>query len=659
MKHFHRLLRSKPRLSLALVLAFAALAVAAVFLLLRAPAVHPLDRPAQAMRSTPEAWTAVEKDGSDLLRDLRAGHVGALGLAPNALLVSTTRGERYFVVDARGSFAALAISQAQQADARPFQLVVLPDSTVGAPAADSRALTTARDLAAIFLPLFLLALVVYTMRDSIGGGAKLVEKPAGVGFDDVIGAGEAKHALQDIVDYLKDPSRYRAIGARAPCGVLMLGGPGVGKTLLAKALAGECGANFIATNGSEFTSKFYGVGVQKVKKLFETARKNAPCILFIDELDGISKRTSSGAGPAESESNRIINQLLVEMDGFEANEGVIVVGATNLEEHLDEALLREGRFDRRVHVKLPDVRDRCAIFRLYTGKLRTEGSIDHEQLARLTTGLSPATIAHIVNHAALVAARGGSRAVAMTHLMEAIETTRIGELNGAQRALGERERRYIAVHEAGHALVSAVLGYGKVEKVTILPRGGALGVTLVTQEEDQTLVLKSDMEKHIQMLLGGRNAELAVFDEASSGASQDLQQASRLALDMVGRYGFGQDGALFSIGALPAQHASRQISAAVRQANQLLETLNLQCQHVLRAHRRALDALTEELLAQETVPGARVLELVGARGPTPSASIMPAPHKAPPWKLTMELQPACSAGCPTSNSANPAGNVFP
>jgi cell division protease FtsH len=659
MKHFHRLLRSKPRLSLALLLAFAALAGAAMFFLLRGtPAVHQLDGPAQEMRSTPQAWTAVEKDGSDLLRDLRAGRIGAVGLAPNALLVSTTGGERYFVVDGRGSFAALAISQAQQADAHPFQLVVLPDSTVGAPAADSRALTTARDLAAIFLPLLLVALVVYTMRDSIGGAAKLVEKPAGVGFDDVIGAGEAKHALQDIVDYLKEPGRYRAIGARSPCGVLMLGGPGVGKTLLAKALAGECGANFIATNGSEFTSKFYGVGVQKVKKLFETARKNAPCILFIDELDGISKRTSSGAGPAESESNRIINQLLVEMDGFEANEGVIVVGATNLEEHLDEALLREGRFDRRVQVKLPDVRDRCAIFRLYTGKLRTEGAIDHEQLARLTTGLSPATIAHIVNHSALVAARAGSRAVAMAHLMEAIETTRIGELNGAQRALGERERRYIAVHEAGHALVSAVLGYGKVEKVTILPRGGALGVTLVTQEEDQTLVLKSDMEKHIQMLLGGRNAELAVFDEASSGASQDLQQASRLALDMVGRYGFGQDGALFSIGALPAQHASRQISAAVRQANQLLEALNLQCQHVLRAHRRALDALTEELLAHETVSGERVLELVGPRGQSQSSSVMPAARTAPRSKLTIELQPACSASCAISKSASPAFDDF-
>jgi len=615
MKQLHRLFQSNAaRIALAALLC--ALAAAAVYLVLReSPQPQQLGGPAQQMRKSPADWTAIEKDGSDLLRDLRADKVRTVGIAANAILVSTTAGERYFVVDGRGSFAALVVGEAASADdKKSFQLVVLPDTTVGAPAADGRMLGTARDLAGVFVPIFLVAAILYMMRDSIGGGAKLVEKPTGLGFDDVIGAGEAKNALRDIVDYLKNPKRFTALGARPPCGVLMLGGPGVGKTLLAKALAGECGARFMATNGSEFTSKFYGVGVQKVKKLFETARKNAPCILFIDEIDGISRRSSSGSGPAESEGNRIINQLLVEMDGFEANEGVIVVGATNLVDNLDEALLREGRFDRRVNVKLPDVRDRAAIFQLYAGKLRIAGAVDYEQLARLTTGLSPATIAHIVNHAGLVAARAGAEAVSMLHLMEAIETTRIGELNGAQRALSERERRYIAVHEAGHALASVVLGYGNVEKVTILPRGGALGATLVTRDEDMTLVLKSDMEKHIQMLLGGRNAELAVFEEASSGASHDLQQASKLALDMVGRYGFGEDGALFSLGALPAQHASRQISAAVRQASLLLEGLNVKCQQIMRTHRRALDELTEELLAHETVSGERVLELVGHRG---------------------------------------------
>ncbi|RST49777.1 AAA family ATPase [Variovorax sp. MHTC-1] len=616
MKQLHRFFRSgAARIALAALLGIAVLA--GLYLALRAtPQAHQLGGDAQQMRNAASGWTGTEKDGSELLRDLRAGAVRTVGIAANAILVTTAGGERYFVVDGRGSFAALVVGEAAKAgDSKSFQLVVLPDTTVGAPAADDRTLGTARDLVGVFLPILLVVAVLYMMRDSIGASAKLVEKPTGLRFDDVIGAGEAKNALQDIVDYLKNPKRFSALGARPPCGVLMLGGPGVGKTLLAKALAGECGARFIATNGSEFTSKFYGVGVQKVKKLFETARKNAPCILFIDEIDGISRRSAGGSGPAESEGNRIINQLLVEMDGFAANEGVIVVGATNLVDNLDEALLREGRFDRRVNVKLPDVRDRAAIFRLYAARLRLAGELDYEQLARLTTGLSPATIAHVVNHAALVAARANAQAVSMGHLMEAIETTRIGELNGAQRALGERERRYIAVHEAGHALVSVVLGYGKVEKITILPRGGSLGATLVTQEEDMTLVLKSDMEKHIQMLLGGRNAELAVFEEASSGASHDLQQASKLALDMVGRYGFGEDGALFSLGALPAQHASRQVSAAVRQASLLLEGLNVKCQQIMRTHRRALDELTQELLAHETVSGERVLELVGHRSP--------------------------------------------
>ncbi|MBT2326621.1 AAA family ATPase [Variovorax paradoxus] len=616
MKQLHRLFRSGvARVAFAACLGALGLAAVLYLVLRDAPQPQQLGGAAQQMRESPADWTGTEKDGSELLHDLRADAVRTVGIAANAILVST-ESDRYFVVDGRGSFAALVVGEAAKAgQKKPFQLVVLPDTTVGAPAADDRTLSTVRDLTGVFIPVFLVAVLLYMMRDSIGGGAKLVEKPTGLRFDDVIGAGEAKNALQDIVAYLKNPKRFRALGARPPCGVLMLGGPGVGKTLLAKALAGECDARFIATNGSEFTSKFYGVGVQKVKKLFETARKNAPCILFIDEIDGISRRSAGGSGPAESEGNRIINQLLVEMDGFEANEGVIVVGATNLVDNLDEALLREGRFDRRVNVKLPDVRDRAAIFRLYAAKLRLAGEVDYERLARLTTGLSPATIAHIVNHSALVAARAEADAVEMKHLMEAIETTRIGELNGAQRALSECERRCIAVHEAGHALASVVLGYGKVEKVTILPRGGALGVTLVTQDEDMTLVRKSDMEKHIQMLLGGRNAELAVFEEASSGASHDLQQASKLALDMVGRYGFGADGALFSLGALPAEHASRQVSAAVRQASVLLEGLNLKCQQIMRTHRRALDELTEELLAHETVSGERVLELVGDRCP--------------------------------------------
>ena len=574
---------------------------------------------AQEMRMKPAEWSKAEKDGTALLEDLRAKKISAVGLGNSSVLVSTKDGEKYFVQDKGNAFSSLVLSTAKDA-APDFQVAVLPLASLGVRDTGGSALGMMRDVMGLLLPVALVLLLVHFMRGELSKGPQVLEKPEDLKFTDVVGAQEAKAALQDVVAYMKDSQRYAALGARPPAGVLMLGGPGVGKTLLAKALAGECGANFIATNGSDFTSKFYGVGVEKVKRLFALARKNAPCIIFIDEIDGIAKRTSGGSGPAESESNRIVNQVLVEMDGFASNEGIVVVGATNLADNLDEALLREGRFDRRVSVKLPDVRDRADILRLYAKKVKVAGELDYQQLARLTTGMSPATLAYVVNHAALLAARKGQESVTNAEFMEAIETAQIGELNGAQRALTEAERRRIAVHEAGHAVVAAVLGAGKVEKVTILPRGGALGVTLVTQDEDKTLHLHSDLKKRIQMLLGGRNAELAVLDEASTGAGHDLQEASRLALDMVGRYGFGDKGELFSLNALPAQLAQGQVTACVKEANRVLEELNIACQRVLEEHRNALDALTAELLRDETVNGERVLQLCGVAPREPAAA---------------------------------------
>lgn len=585
---------------------------------------------AQEMRKKPADWGKVEKDGSALIADLRAGAIDAVGIAGSSVLVANKAGEKYFVVDGRGAFAALVLSslRPEKADegsgphgndavAAPtppeFQIVVLPNVTLGTPPAAGMSLTVARDIAGLLIPLLLIGFLVYMVKGEVLNTAKVVENPQDLKFDDVVGAEEAKRALTDVVSYLKNPEMYAALGARPPGGVLMLGGPGVGKTLLAKALAGECGANFIATNGSEFTSKFYGAGVQKVKSLFAKARKNAPCILFIDEIDGISKRTQGNGTSADAESNRIINQVLVEMDGFQSNRGVIVVGATNFTDSLDPALLREGRFDRRVTVNLPDVRDRIKILKLYARKIRVSaGSIDYEQLARLTTGLSPATLAYIVNHAALLAARKDKVAVTMADLVEAIETARIGELNGTERTLSEAERKRIAVHESGHAVVAAVLGCGNVEKVTILPRGGALGVTLVTPDDDKSLNLKSDIENRIQMLLGGRNAELAVYGEASTGAAHDLQEASRLALDMVGKFGFSPDGALFSLTALPAQYAGDQVASSVQQANLVLTELDSKCRDLIGMYNDVMRTLADELVRDEEVPGSRVLELVAA-----------------------------------------------
>ncbi|MCS4510712.1 AAA family ATPase [Xylophilus ampelinus] len=567
----------------------------------------------QQMAADPGRWGATQRDGSALLADLRGGSIAAVGVTPHALLVTTTGGERYYVVDGRGAFAGLVVQQAQSAATPAFELAMLPQVRVGADISQGwdRGMELFRALIGLLLPLLLIGAMFYLMRRDVTSLSKLVEKPTGVSFSSVVGAGEAKSALADVVQFLHQPARYAALGARAPRGILMLGGPGVGKTLLAKAMAGEAGVNFIATNGSEFSSKFYGVGVAKVKQLFATARKNAPCILFIDEIDGLSKRSAgTGAAESESESNRIINQVLVEMDGFADNEGVIVIGATNLADNLDEALLREGRFDRRVNVKLPDVRDRADILRLYAARLPTMPEADFDQLARMTNGLAPAALAHIVNHAALVAARRDAQWVTMAHMMESVETTRIGELNGGRRALSEGELRRVAVHEAGHAVVASALRSGKVEKVTILPRGGALGVTLVTQEEDTVLYPKSFIEARIQMLLAGRGAELMLLGEASSGAAQDLHEASRLALDMVGRFGLSPEAGLFSLAAVPEAHAGSAVGDAVRQANSLLVALEARCTEVLEAHLPALKALTAELLEQEEVEGDRVEELV-------------------------------------------------
>jgi len=419
---------------------------------------------------------------------------------------------------------------------------------------------------------------------------------------------------------MKDPKSFTRLGARAPQGVLLLGKPGVGKTMLAKALAGECNASFISASGSEFTAKYFGVGVGKVKNLFEKARKNAPCIIFIDEIDGVSQRVQNDS-PGASEGNRIINQLLIEMDGFDKNEGIIVVAATNLAENLDQALLREGRFDRQITIDMPDVIDRTKILEHYARSVCVQNEdIDYAQLARMTVGFSPATLAHVVNQAALVATRRHAEKVSMQDFLESVEISQIGELNPHQRALTDKERHRIAVHEAGHAIVAAATECGLVEKVTILPRGGALGVTLVTQPQDKMLSLRSDMEKRIQMLLGGRTAEMLVLKEASSGAAQDLSEASKVALNMIGRFGLDGENRLFSLDAIPGQHAGHIIRDSVERANVLLEQMQQATQTCLTEHRKALDRLTQMLLCEEVVDGHAVYALLNDSVPAARAA---------------------------------------
>lgn len=578
-----------------------------------APATPALTGIASQMRHDPSAWTREEKDASQMLRDIHDANVAAIGVSPNAILVSKRDGAKYFVTDHNATFShALLLGEPTAGEAAPYQLVWLPDADIRTGASRWVPLFgEVRDVISLLLPLLLIGGMVWFMRREMRGGASLLNKAPTLCFDDVIGAGEAKAALADIRGYLSNPKQFSSMGVRAPCGILMVGGPGVGKTRLAQALAGECGANFISITGSYFSAKYYGVGIQKVKHLFELARKNAPTVIFIDEADGLAKRTDTGGGPVEAESNRIINQLLAEMDGFASNEGVIIVAATNHPDNLDEALRRPGRFDRTVQIRLPDREDRAKIFRFYAEKLKSKAAdIDYDQLARLTTGLSPATVAMVVNQAGLVARKAGETEIAAKHFMEAIKIARIGDVSGAERALSEDERTRIAVHEAGHGLVAAVLGTGVLEEVTILPRGGALGVALITKAQDKHLYRETEIRNEIQVLLGGRNAEILTFSEASSGAASDLQEASRISLDMVSKFGFNRDGDLFSLAALPSQYAGLQMKSAIEHANVLLKELNELCYELLHAYEPVLRAIADELLERETVPGETVYRLI-------------------------------------------------
>jgi cell division protease FtsH len=408
---------------------------------------------------------------------------------------------------------------------------------------------------------------------------------------------------------MHDPAQYARLGARAPRGVLLVGPPGTGKTLLAKALAGESKANFIAVDGSYFTAMFYGAGVAKVKELFKMARRNAPCVLFIDEVDGIGRRTQGGhGGGAESELNRIINRVLVEMDGFDALDNVVVVGATNHEDNVDAAMRRPGRVDTLVRLALPTLPDRQRLFELYIDKLQHDGTADTPALARLTAGMTPADIANTVNKAASCAAEDGAMRVSAQHVLRAIETHQLGgEISAIKGLLSDETRQRLAYHEAGHALVGHWLRVGAVQRVTIEPRGQALGVTFISRDSEEPLYQQAELGARLAMMLGGREAELMVLDSVSSGASDDLKRASELAINMVGSLGFSKTFGLLSVAGVPKELLGPDIQAAVlNEARVLLERAQAECRQLLGAKRRQLDALADALLQREALGGAEL-----------------------------------------------------
>src|SRR5450432_3456486 len=561
----------------------------------------------------PDGWLAHQRNVSEFRNALNAGNLSAVGLdsaQPGLVLYTLKSGEKGSTIVPGCSMlgcAGTALDSLGEKSAQTgFALVRV---NVDPRTASRRLLDI---LTGVLSPVLLVTafvgacIVGIRLHRGMGGAAsRLAIRPKNQ-FTDAIGQEEAKAALNRVKAFMQDPVHYSNLGAVAPRGVLLVGPPGTGKTLLAKALAGESKANFISVDGSYFTATFYGAGVNKVKALFKLARKNAPCVLFIDEVDGIGKRSRSGdMGGAESELNRIINRVLVEMDGFEALENVVVVAATNHEDNIDEAMRRPGRFDMLVRLALPTLPERQKLFDLYIGKLAHDGRADTAALARMTVGMSPADIANTVNKAASTAAETRASHVSTEHFLRAIETYQLGgEVSAVKDLFTQDLRDRLAYHESGHALVGHWLKAGIVERVTIEPRGRALGVTYITRDTEDPLYKQSELTSRLAMMLAGREAELLVFDSVSTGASDDLKRASELAINMVGSLGFSEAFGLLSVAGVPKELLGPDIQAAVlKEARLLLDKSQATCHRLLRTHREQLDALAMRLLEREVLSG--------------------------------------------------------
>ncbi len=442
----------------------------------------------------------------------------------------------------------------------------------------------------------------------------------GAKFADVAGVDEAKQELQEVVDFLKDGEKYRRIGAKIPKGVLLVGPPGTGKTLLAKAVAGEAGVPFFSMSGSEFVELYVGVGASRVRDLFSQAKRQAPCIIFIDELDAIGKSRGNSANGGNDEREQTLNQLLTEMDGFDDNSGVLLIAATNRPEILDAALRRPGRFDRQVLVDRPDKSGRQAILQVHAAGVILGENVDLAAIATTTPGFTGADLANLVNEAALMAARNNRQAVLMADFDEAMERV-IAGLEKRSRVLSPMERKTVAYHEVGHALVGALMpGGGRVSKISIVPRGlGALGYTLQTPEEDRFLMLEDELRGRIATLLGGRSAEEVVFGKVSTGASDDIQKATDLAERAITLYGMGSLGpiafekqqAQFLEGGTTRRSVGAEVAAEIdRLVKQTIDNAHHQAQSILRQNRDLLESTTAILLETEVLEGEQLRSIL-------------------------------------------------
>ena len=449
-----------------------------------------------------------------------------------------------------------------------------------------------------------------------------VKSSDGIKFADVAGEDEAKENLTEIVDYLHSPDKYKEIGASMPKGILLVGPPGTGKTMLAKAVAGEANVPFFSMSGSEFVEMFVGMGASKVRDLFKQAKEKAPCIVFIDEIDAIGQKRNSGKMGGNDEREQTLNQLLTEMDGFEGNNGVIILAATNRPESLDPALTRPGRFDRRVPVELPDLKGREAILKVHAKKIKVSEDIDFQQIARMASGASGAELANIVNEAALRAVRDGRRYATQADLEESIEVV-IAGYQKKNAILTDKEKWTVAYHEIGHALVAAKQTHSApVQKITIIPRtSGALGYTMQVEDSNHYLMTKEEIENKIATYTGGRAAEEVIFGTVSTGASNDIEQATKLARAMISRYGMSEDFDMVALETIENQYlggdaalaCSAETQAKIdRQVVELVKKQHEKASQILSENREKLTELAKFLYEKETITGEEFMEILNA-----------------------------------------------
>ena len=475
------------------------------------------------------------------------------------------------------------------------------------------------------------------LMDKAGGGnsmmfgmgksnAKIyVQSTEGIKFADVAGEDEAKENLTEIVNYLHNPDKYKEIGASMPKGILLVGPPGTGKTMLAKAVAGESNVPFFSMSGSEFVEMFVGMGASKVRDLFKQAKEKAPCIVFIDEIDAIGKKRD-GQFSGNDEREQTLNQLLTEMDGFEGNNGVIILAATNRPESLDPALTRPGRFDRRVPVELPDLKGREAILKVHAAKIKTVPGIDYQKIARMASGASGAELANIVNEAALRAVRAGRKAADQADMEESIEVV-IAGYQKKNAILTDREKMIVSYHEIGHALVAAKQNHSApVQKITIVPRtSGALGYTMQVDEGNHYLMSKEEIENKIATFTGGRAAEELIFGSVTTGASNDIEQATKLARAMITRYGMSDDFDMVALETVSNQYLGGDASLACssetqtlidRKVVELVKEQHAKALKILSENRRKLDELAKFLYESETITGEQFMEILERKDDT-------------------------------------------